>query len=31
LPTGLAQMATQGKEEPVKELQKAVSELVNRC
>ena len=30
LPTGLAQMATQGKEEPVKELQKAVSELVNR-
>ncbi len=31
LPTGLAQMATQGKEEPVKELQKAVSELVNRA
>jgi hypothetical protein len=30
LPTGLAQMAAQGKEEPVKELQKAVSELVNR-
>jgi len=30
LPTGLAQMATQGKEEPVKELQKAISELVNR-
>jgi hypothetical protein len=30
LPTGLAQMATQGKEEPVKELQKAVSELVKR-
>ena len=30
LPTGLAQMATQGKEEPVKQLQKAVSERVNR-
>jgi hypothetical protein len=30
LPTGLAQMATQGKEEPVKELQKAVSEQVFR-
>ena len=30
LSTGLAQMATQGKEESVKELQKAVSELVNR-
>jgi hypothetical protein len=30
LPSGLAQMATQGKEEPVKELLDAVSNLVNR-
>jgi hypothetical protein len=30
LPSGLAQMATQGKEEPVKELLDAVSKLVNR-
>jgi hypothetical protein len=30
LPSGLAQKASQGKEEPVKELQKTVSELVNR-
>lgn len=30
LPSGLAQMATQGKEEPVKELQGAVAKLVNR-
>jgi len=30
LPSGLAQMATQGKEEPVKELLDAVAKLVNR-
>lgn len=30
LPSGLAQMATQGKEEPVKELLDAVGKLVNR-
>ncbi|MGV8691808.1 DUF6079 family protein, partial [Pseudomonas aeruginosa] len=30
LPSGFAQMATQGKEEPVKELLEAVAKLVNR-